>query len=239
MNKEIVPIERIAGSIYLLRGQRVMLDFDRAGLYGVATKVLNQALKCDTIRFLDDFMFQLSRNEVERISQIVTASSGAQRSRSQFAELEKRVGKHDERIDAILEAIRQLMAPPEKPPSRNWISCARDGSAISDAEILMIAWTIYITFAGAIAALVLPRTFSRWIALLTTGAGFAISLSALFCRDLDLAHFTTIVQVPWVPALGMNYHLAVDGISLTLVLGHINNGSQLSALFLGRHRTAE
>lgn len=82
----------------------------------------------------------------------------------------------------------------------------------------MIAWTIYITFAGAIAALVLPRTFSRWIALLTTGAGFAISLSALFCRDLDLAHFTTIVQVPWVPALGMNYHLAVDGISLTLIL---------------------
>lgn len=115
MNKEIVPIERIAGSIYLLRGQRVMLDFDRAGLYGVATKVLNQALKCDTIRFPDDFMFQLSRNEVERISQIVTASSGAQRSRSQFAELEKRVGKHDEKIDAILEAIRQLMAPPEKP----------------------------------------------------------------------------------------------------------------------------
>jgi ORF6N domain len=115
MNKEIVPIERIAGSIYLLRGRRVMLDFDRAGLYGVATKVLNQALKCDTIRFPDDFMFQLSRNEVERISQIVTASSGAQRSRSQFAELEKRVGKHDERIDAILEAIRQLMAPPEKP----------------------------------------------------------------------------------------------------------------------------
>jgi len=114
MNKEIVPIERIASSIYLLRGQRVVLDFDRAGLYGVATKVLNQALKCDTIRFPDDFMFQLSRNEVERISQIVTASSGAQRSRSQFAELEKRVGKHDERIDAILEAIRQLMAPPEK-----------------------------------------------------------------------------------------------------------------------------
>jgi NADH-quinone oxidoreductase subunit M len=82
----------------------------------------------------------------------------------------------------------------------------------------MIAWTIYITFAGAIAALLLPRTFSRWLALLTTGAGLAISLSAFFCRDLDLAHFTTIVHVPWVPALGMNYQLAVDGISLTLVL---------------------
>jgi NADH-quinone oxidoreductase subunit M len=83
---------------------------------------------------------------------------------------------------------------------------------------LIIAWTIYITFAGAIAALFLPRTFSRWIALLTTAAGFAISFPALFCRDLDLAHFTTIVRVPWVSALGMNYHLAVDGISLTLVL---------------------
>ena len=39
-----------------------------------------------------------------------------------------------------------------------------------------------------------------------------------FCDDVDLAHFTTIVRVPWVPALGMNYHLALDGISLTLVL---------------------
>ena len=83
---------------------------------------------------------------------------------------------------------------------------------------MTIAWTIYITFAGAVAALLLPRTVSRWIALLTTATGFAISLSALFCRDLDLAHFTTIVHVPWVPALGMNYHLALDGISLTLVL---------------------
>jgi NADH-quinone oxidoreductase subunit M len=82
----------------------------------------------------------------------------------------------------------------------------------------MIAWTIYITFVGAIAVLLLPRMFSRWIALVTTTAGFAISLSAFFCRDLELAHFTTIVRVPWVPALGMNYHLAVDGISLTLVL---------------------
>jgi len=66
--------------------------------------------------------------------------------------------------------------------------------------------------------LLFPRAFSRWIALLTTTATFAISLATFFCHDLDLAHFTTIVRVPWVPALGMNYHLAVDGISLTLVL---------------------
>ncbi|OLD90356.1 MAG: NADH-quinone oxidoreductase subunit M [Verrucomicrobia bacterium 13_1_20CM_4_54_11] len=82
----------------------------------------------------------------------------------------------------------------------------------------MIAWTIYITFAGAVLVLLFPRAFSRWIALLTTTATFAISLATFLCHDLDLAHFTTIVRVPWVPALGMNYYLAVDGISLTLVL---------------------
>src|SRR6266704_299832 len=82
----------------------------------------------------------------------------------------------------------------------------------------MIAWTIYITFVGAIVLLVLPRVFARWIALVTATAGFAVSLATFFCDDVDLAHFTTIVRVPWVPALGMNYHLALDGISLTLVL---------------------
>src|SRR2546423_684907 len=82
----------------------------------------------------------------------------------------------------------------------------------------MIAWTIYITFAGAIVLLVLPRVFARWIALITAAAGFAVSLATFFCDDVDLAHFTTIVRIPWIPALGMNYHLALDGISLTLVL---------------------
>src|SRR6266487_4399571 len=82
----------------------------------------------------------------------------------------------------------------------------------------MIAWTIYITFAGAVVLLFLPRGFARWIALVTATAGFAVSLATFFCDDVDLAHFTTIVRVPWVPALGMNYHLALDGISLTLVL---------------------
>jgi len=82
----------------------------------------------------------------------------------------------------------------------------------------MIAWTIYITFVGAIVLLVLPRVFARWIALVTATAGFAVSLATFFGDDVDLAHFTTIVRVPWVPALGMNYHLALDGISLTLLL---------------------
>jgi NADH-quinone oxidoreductase subunit M len=82
----------------------------------------------------------------------------------------------------------------------------------------MIAWTIYLTFAGAVALLFLPRALAKWIALATTFAGFAISLATFFCDDVDLAHFRTIVRVPWFPALGMNYHLALDGISLVLVL---------------------
>ena len=82
----------------------------------------------------------------------------------------------------------------------------------------MIAWTIYVTFAGALLALLLPRALAKWIALATSAAGLAIGLATFFCDDVDLAHFTTIVRVSWVPALGVNYHLAVDGISLTLIL---------------------
>src|SRR5713101_6234234 len=83
----------------------------------------------------------------------------------------------------------------------------------------MIAWTIYITFAGALLLLFVPRVFARWMALLTTIAGLALSLAAFIHTPVaDLAHFTTIVRVPWVPALGMEYHLALDGVSLTLVL---------------------
>jgi NADH-quinone oxidoreductase subunit M len=83
----------------------------------------------------------------------------------------------------------------------------------------MIAWTIYITFAGAVALLFMPRASARWIALLITAAGLATSLIALLQMSIvDLASFKTIARVPWVPVLGMEYHLAVDGISLTLVL---------------------
>lgn len=83
----------------------------------------------------------------------------------------------------------------------------------------MIAWTIYVTFAGAILLLFLPRALVRWIALVTTFAGLALGVVALYRTPIaDLAHFTTIVSVSWVPALGMNYHLAIDGISLTMVL---------------------
>lgn len=82
----------------------------------------------------------------------------------------------------------------------------------------MIAWTIYVTFAGAIVTLLLPRISSRWLALVTAVAGFCIGLNAFFARTTDFAQFRTIVRVPWIAALGTHYHLAADGISLTMVL---------------------
>src|SRR4051812_47139139 len=81
----------------------------------------------------------------------------------------------------------------------------------------MIAWTIYVTFGGAFLLLFLPQVLARWMGLLTTLAGFAISLNAFFVAD-DAATFKTIVQLPWIRGLGFEYHLAADGISLTMCL---------------------
>jgi hypothetical protein len=60
MNKEIVPADQIASRIRNFRGEKVLLDFDLAALYGVETRVLNQAGKRNADRFPSDFMFQLS-----------------------------------------------------------------------------------------------------------------------------------------------------------------------------------
>lgn len=73
----IVPTEVIEKKIYLIRGQKVMLDSDLAELYGVATKVLLQAVKRNSNRFPSDFMFQLNYQEVASLrSQIVTSKTG-------------------------------------------------------------------------------------------------------------------------------------------------------------------
>ena len=71
---KLVPIELIASKIYLIRNMKVMLDRDLADLYGVATRVLNQAVSRNIERFPEDFMFSLTREEIMRISQIVTSS---------------------------------------------------------------------------------------------------------------------------------------------------------------------
>lgn len=66
----------IKSMIRVIRGQQVMLDFELAMLYDVETKALNQAVKRNINRFPDDFMFQLTKSELEVLrSQIVTANS--------------------------------------------------------------------------------------------------------------------------------------------------------------------
>lgn len=71
------PIQNIEQMIYLIRGQKVMLDSDLAELYGVETKVLNQAVKRNLKRFPDDFMFRLTPEEyISLKSQFVASKVG-------------------------------------------------------------------------------------------------------------------------------------------------------------------
>lgn len=75
-NQVLVPLERIDQAILLIRGQKVMLDRDLAELYGVSTKVLNQAVKRHQNRFPTDFMFSLNKDEFNNWkSQFVTPNS--------------------------------------------------------------------------------------------------------------------------------------------------------------------
>ena len=87
-DRSLIPIERIERSILLIRGQKVMLDRDLASLYGVTTKVLNQAVKRHKDRFPEDFMFQLTIEEA-RIWWTEVRGSGL---RSQIVTLKR--GQH-------------------------------------------------------------------------------------------------------------------------------------------------
>jgi phage regulator Rha-like protein len=164
MKKELILPTRIVQSIHVLRGQKVIFDSEIAELYGVAKKVLNQAVKRNQARFPADFMFRLTAVEASQLrrSQFVTLKRGenlkyrpfafteqgvamlssilrseravkvniaimrafvkfrealdANRELARkFAQLDSHLGKHDEEIAAIIDAIRQLMVPPEKP----------------------------------------------------------------------------------------------------------------------------
>jgi len=160
--RTLVPVGRIAQSIHLLRGQKVILDGDLAALYEVPTGQLNRAVKRNLARFPSDFMFRINRKEARILKcQFGISSWGGRRGYPyafteqgvamlssvlnspravkvniaimrafvklretldnnrelgrKFIELEQRVGRHDEEIAAIIEAIRRLMAPPVKP----------------------------------------------------------------------------------------------------------------------------
>ncbi len=76
----LIPLEKITSIIYLIRNEKVLLDSDLAMLYDVETKVLIQAVKRNSNRFPEDFMFQLSKEEFKILrSQIVTSSWGGRR----------------------------------------------------------------------------------------------------------------------------------------------------------------
>lgn len=63
-SEQALPAEVIERRIYLIRGHNVMLDWDLAELYGIPTRVLNQAVRRNHARFPADFMFQLSKEEL-------------------------------------------------------------------------------------------------------------------------------------------------------------------------------
>jgi hypothetical protein len=70
-----IPVERIELAIFLIRGEKVMLDRDLAELYGVETRVLNQSVRRNLDRSPSDFMFELTSEEIVGISQFVTSSN--------------------------------------------------------------------------------------------------------------------------------------------------------------------
>ncbi len=70
-----IPVDLIQSKIYLIRGYKVMIDRDLANLYGVDTRVLNQAVKRHELRFLADFMFQMTKNEMENWKSTASGAS--------------------------------------------------------------------------------------------------------------------------------------------------------------------
>ena len=94
--------DRIARAIGLLRGQKVLLDFDLAVLYGVETKALKRAVKRNLTRFPDDFLFELTEEEFEDLRCQSGASRWGGRRYRPYAKM-------------VFDAIRELMAPDKRP----------------------------------------------------------------------------------------------------------------------------
>ena len=164
-----LAIEGIASRIVTLRGERVLLDSDLATLYGVETRRLNEQVRRNRRRFPADFIFRLTRKELDNLmSQFATSRWGgrrklpyaftehgaiqaatilntrravevsvyvvrafvqlrgvlaanrelAKRLDELEARIERKLDTHDRVIADILNAIRQLMAPPEPKPKR-------------------------------------------------------------------------------------------------------------------------
>ena len=155
----LIPDERIERSILQIRGQKVLLDKDLAGLYSIETSNLNKAVKRNPDRFPADFMFQLTRDEfdtlifhfgtskkggtrklpyaftelgVAMLSSVLNSKRAVQVNiqimrtfvalRALLAthkDLARKIDdmerKYDSQFKTVFEAIRQLLAPPDKP----------------------------------------------------------------------------------------------------------------------------
>ena len=125
----MVDLQLIQSKIYEIRGQRVMLDFDLAQMYGTETKVLKQAVKRNIKRFPTDFMFELNKEEFEFLrSQIVTSNQRGGTRYMPFAFTEQGVAMLSSILNSEVAieinisimrafiAVRQLIAnpPPDK-----------------------------------------------------------------------------------------------------------------------------
>jgi hypothetical protein len=99
----IVVPERVEKLIYLIRGQKVMIDRDLAELYGVETRALNQAVRRNRDRFPEDFVFSLTREEIRNISQIVI-SPGIKHAPGVFAFTEQGVAM----LSSVLRSPRAV-----------------------------------------------------------------------------------------------------------------------------------
>ena len=87
---EMVTIENIQNSVYIIRGQQVMLDYDLAKIYGYEVKRLNEQVKRNIARFPEDFMFQLNKEEIpEKFSksQIATLNEKSNRQGSNIKKM--------------------------------------------------------------------------------------------------------------------------------------------------------
>jgi NADH-quinone oxidoreductase subunit M len=82
----------------------------------------------------------------------------------------------------------------------------------------MLAWTVYISFIGVVALMLLPAgrpQLARVVALITALLGLAVGVVGI---KTHTGGMQTVAQAPWIPSLGISYYLGADGISLTLVL---------------------
>jgi hypothetical protein len=170
VGQSLVPVERIADCILILRGQKVILDSDLARLYGTSTMRLNQAVKRNRNRFPEDFIFQLTPEEKQEVitnrdnlgslkfspvcpyaftehgavmvatvlktdlaatasiyvvrafvrlrELLSTHAELSQKLRELESRVEARLDAHDEQIGALIDAIRELMIPPDSPKRR-------------------------------------------------------------------------------------------------------------------------